>query len=167
MNSRNVHILVLLLVTLSFLGACQTKNEIFVTPPTNTMTPVEVVEQHLEACRTNNMDAWLSTMTEEKREGFTDPDLFKYLKSLKINQIYELFGDELEDRAKYVLDSEKAKELNLSADNIAIVNVNFTVESDTTKSPFNGTFEWTYILIRNNNDSPWLIQEYGVGNGGI
>lgn len=158
MNNKRVHILVFLLVTLSFLGACQTKNN---------MTPVEVVEQHFEAMKTNNMDAWLSTMTEEKREGFTDPDLVKYIKSLEINQIYELNGDELEDRLKYVLDGEKAKELHLTPDNIAIFDVNFNVESDTTKSPFNGTFQWEYILLRKDNDSPWLIQGWGVGNGGI
>jgi hypothetical protein len=162
-----MHILVLLLVTLSFLGACQTKNKISVTSPASTIPPAEVVGQHFEAMKTNNMDAWLSTMTEEKREGFTDPDLFKYLKSLEINQIYELHGDELEDRLKRILNGEKAKELKLSADNIAIFHVNFTVESDTTKSPFNGTFEWTYTLLRENNDSPWLIQDWGVGNGGI
>ena len=132
-----------------------------------TITPVEVVGLHFEAEKINNMDAWLSTMSEEKRKGFTDPDLFKHLKSIEINQVYELYDDELEDRLKTILNSEKAKELNLSSDNIAIIHVNFTVESDTTKSPFNGTFEWDYILLRENNNSPWLIQEWGIGNGGI
>jgi hypothetical protein len=131
------------------------------------ISPVEVVGLHFEAMQPNNMDAWLSTMTEEKRKGFTDPDLFEYLKSIKINQIYELYGDELEGRLKTILNSEKAKELNLSSDNIAIIHANFTVESDTTQSPFNGTFEWDYILIKENNNSPWLIQEWGAGNGGI
>ncbi|AEE96585.1 DUF4829 domain-containing protein [Mahella australiensis] len=167
MKIKSVHILVSLFVALGFLGACQTENENPITNPTSTMTPVEVVEQHFEAEKTNNMDAWLATMTEERREGFTDPDLFKYLKSLKINQIYELSGDELKDRLKHILNSEKAKEMNLSADNVAIVNVNFTAEYDPTKSPFSGTFEWTYILLRKNNDSPWLIQDWGEGYGGI
>jgi len=149
---------------LSFLGACQTENKNSVAA----LSPVEVVVKHFVAKKTNDRDAWLSTMTKEKKE-FLDSEYLDYgLIKLEINQICELSGDELKNRLRNVINSEKAKELNLSADNISIVNVKFTAEYDNTKvSDSSGTMEWTYILIRENSASPWLIQAWGVGNGGI
>jgi len=164
LKSRSAYILILLLMVLSFLGAYQSESK-------NTaaaLSPVEVVVKHYIAKKTNDRNAWLSTMTEEKKEFLDSKHLDYGLIKLEINEIYELSGEELENRINRILDSEKAKELNLSADNISIVNVKFTAEYDNTKvSDSSGTMEWTYKLIRDNNDSPWLIQAWGVGRGGI
>ena len=164
MKSKSAYILILLLIVLSFLGACQSESK-------NTaaaLSPVEVVVKHYVAKKTNDRDAWLSTMTEENKEFLDSKHLDYGLIKLEINQIYELSGEELENRINSALDGTTAKELNLSADNISYVNVKFTAEYDNTKvSDSSGTMEWTYVLIRKNKDSPWLIQAWGVGRSNM
>lgn len=150
------------LCLLLFVSACQ-NNDNQTTALTSETSPAEVVTLHLKAEATNDWNLWLSTITEERQPDFTDPDLYKYLKSLTITEVFEITGKQVEDRKKSILSSENGQKNNLNADNIAFVYADFTVESDTTKSPYCGTFQWVYTLYRTDSNSPWLIQDWGQG----
>ncbi len=56
----------------------------------------------------------------------------------------------------------------MKADNIAVVSALYEAKYDGTIAPSSfGDFDWHYVLIRENKNSPWYIQEWGYGFGGI
>ena len=132
---------------------------------TKTMPPVEVVSQHLEAMRTNDWKGWLATMTEEKQTGFLDPDIFKHLLKLEVHEVYQMTdGEEVQRQKQALLESDRAEAVAGSAENIAFVHADFSVEYDPAKSPFSDRNKWVYTLFRADEEAPWLISDWGVGH---
>lgn len=129
-------------------------------------TAVSVVQDHLAALKNNDYDRWLSTLSKERRESFSkQADRDFHIVSLTVNDVHE----ELDESYKTsVLRSDKARAMGLSAENVSVVAASFTAEYNHEKSPENdGERDWHYILIRDDESSPWLIQAWGWGKGGI
>ncbi|KUO51856.1 MAG: hypothetical protein APF76_15020 [Desulfitibacter sp. BRH_c19] len=132
----------------------------------NNPTAITVVEKYLIAMRENDYDTWLSTLTREKQRGFSREMNGDFgVISLKILDIHY----ESDTGYKHsILKSEKANEIGLTADNIAVVYALHDVKYDNTKVPTqSGEIEWRFDLIRKDNKSPWYIQGWGYGYGGI
>lgn len=129
-------------------------------------TAISVVKKYLEAIKTNDYDAWLSTLTPERQKGFSRESNGEFgVISLNILDIHY----ETDTGYKHsILKSERAREKGLTADNIAEVYALYDVKYDGTKVPSSsGKIEWHFTLIREDNKSPWYIQEWGYGYGGI
>lgn len=129
-------------------------------------TPISVVTKYLEATKTNDYDAWLSTITPERKKAFAREANGEFgVISLDILAIYY----EKDTQYKHnILKSERAIEKGLTADNIAVVDALYQAEYDGTKVPSNsGKIDWLFFLIREDKNSPWYIQEWGYGYGGI
>lgn len=68
-----------------------------------------------------------------------------------------------------ILEDEDAAKMGLTEENIALVDAYINVQYDGTKVPYNSG-DNVYIgftLIRQDKDSPWLINNYGQGLGGV
>jgi len=135
---------------------------------TEGMSPAEVVQTHLE---TNDVETFLLTMTEEVRDAISNTEDFNSdlnygVISFKVLDIYEVTVDDepdLDERKERILESEWAEGLSLTADNICFVYVKTYGEYDTTKIPVeSGDHENVFLLVRNQQNSSWLIQDWGL-----
>lgn len=135
------------------------------------LEPVGVVKLYFDAFKNGNWDSWLSTMTEDKKQGFSEKfDLNSGLILFKINEIYE-YEEGHEERRNHldainraIENSEETEKIDDG--NIAFVYVDFTTDYRNPKSPPVQSAEWVFTLIREDSDSPWLIQSWGYGYGG-
>ena len=129
-------------------------------------TAISVVTKSLEATKTNDYDTWLSTFTAETQKRFSREANGKFgVISLDILDIHY----QTDTRYKHnILKSERAIEKGLTADNIAIISALYKAKYDGTQPPSSfGDFDWHYVLIREDKNSPWYIQDWGYGFGGI
>lgn len=129
-------------------------------------TAISVVTKFLEATKTNDYDTWWSTLTTERQKGFSREVNGEFgVISLNILDIHY----ETDTQYKHsILISEKAIEKGLTPDNIAVVDALYDVKYDNAKVPSNsGKIDWHITLIREDKNSPWYIQEWGYGCGGI
>lgn len=86
--------------------------------------------------------------------------------SLSINSVQAV---ENAQHLQNILEDEDAAKMGLTKENIALVDAYINVQNDGTKVP-NQSGDNVYIgftLIRQNKDSPWLINDYGQGLGGV
>ena len=129
-------------------------------------TAISVVTKYLEATKTNDYDTWLSTLTTEKQKGFSRERNQEFgVISLDILDIHYQTDTGYKHN---ILKSERAIEKGLTADNIAEIFAFYEVKYDGTKVPSNGgKIGWGFTLIRDDKNSPWYIQEWGYGYGGI
>lgn len=53
---------------------------------------------------------------------------------------------------------------NTTSENLKVYNVDYEVKykRDGIVPQDSGTYEWWYFLIRENKNSPWLIDDFGV-----
>jgi len=86
--------------------------------------------------------------------------------SLSINSVRTV---ENAQHLQNILEDEDAAKMGLTKENIALVDAYINVQHDGTKVP-NQSGDNVYIgftLIRQDKDSPWLINDYGQGLGGV
>lgn len=172
-NTIKAHSIALIsIVLLLCIGGCTPVNE--ATAGTNEtqlvtatdMSPVEVVSLYFIAQRTDNQELFQSTLAEE---FIGDGQALNYgLVSLTIHEIFQVDGEELEMHLVPILDGEKAKELGIGRENIAVVHVRYEGIYDGTKVPFDSReYEWNFNLYRQDSRSPWKISSWGEGYGGL
>lgn len=119
---------------------------------------IETVEEYFDAQRTNDFDRFISVLTDD--HGFTreNNSEFGVINLIIIDMLFES-DSHFETR---MLNSKKAEELGWNADNMSVVVVNFEAEYDNTKVPTQGgQKEYRFLLIRNDENSRWLIQDWG------
>lgn len=133
---------------------------------TTDMSPVEVVSLYFIAQRIDNQELFKSTLAEE---FIGDGQALNYgLVSLTIHEIYQVDGEALEMHLAPILDGEKAKELGIGREDIAVVHVRYEGIYDGTKVPFDSReYEWNFNLYRQDDRSPWKISNWGEGYGGL
>lgn len=127
-------------------------------------TAINVVTKYLEAMKNNDYDAWLSTMTTEKQKGFLANE-YPQLTVIKLDILSVNYDTDTIYRQR-IAESEWAKELGCTADNMAIVCAAYDIQNDHRKPSVNaasndGKTEWRFILIREDKNSPWLIADWG------
>jgi hypothetical protein len=123
---------------------------------------INIVTIYLESMKENDYDAWLSTMTEECQQAFSYNEKRELgVISLDILDIHY----ETDVKYKYTaVNCEKAVKMGLTANNIAIIYALYDAKFDHTKVPNDdGKIEWRFTLIREDNNSPWRIAEWGYG----
>lgn len=86
--------------------------------------------------------------------------------SLAINSVQTV---ENAQHLQNILEDEDAAKMGLTEENIALVDAYINVQYDGTKVPYNsGENEYIgFTLIRKDSASPWLINTYGQGLGGV
>lgn len=122
--------------------------------------------KYLEATKTNDYDTWLSTLTNERQKGFSREANGEFgVISLDILDIHYETDKGYKNN---ILVSERAIEKGLTADNIAVISALYEAKYDGIKVPSQGgRIDWHFTLIRDGKNSPWYIQEWGYGYGGI
>ena len=156
---RTITIVILsAILVVIFTASCRSKNL--------TLSPVEVVKKNIEATIMNDYNTWISTLEEEKSKGFSMENNGEFgVISLTINRLEEVSD---QHHIEMILQSENAKRLGITVENIALVDSNIDVEYDGAKVPeISGNVSWRYILTRTDKNAPWLIREWGYGTGGI
>ena len=152
-------LLLLSLTMLSFQG-CHDGISKEISP---SLSPVEVVRKSIEAKIANDYDAWLSTLEDERRIGFEGYNGGRSREfgviTFIINSIEEVSDERyMEGR----LSSDAAQRLGMTKENTTLVDVFYYAEYDGTKVPESGgNIKCRYTLFRRNQDSPWLIREWG------
>lgn len=127
---------------------------------------VNVVKRHLEAMKKNDYETWKSTLwpAEKNEQNFTPT--FEKPGDLGVISLYiekVEVSDELTRRNKEAyIGSELAQSNGWSdeyiSENMIVVFAQYTVDYDNTKVPYSeGHLSQYFILVRDNNDSPWLI----------
>ena len=144
-----------------FLAGCQTNEQNSII-----LSPVEVVISFLMTERNNNLDAWLETL----HPGIRDRNWVLSPESnedrLTVQAVWELSGEEAREEKNRILQSDNAKNLELKEHNLSIVYAEFNPPKSS--FPFDGeTIEWVFVLIRDNQETPWYIVNFGQGRGGI
>lgn len=173
LNTIKAHSIALISVALLLcIGGCAPANEAtagidatqLVT--TTDMSPVEVVSLYFISQRTDNQELFQSTLAEE---FIGNGHALNYgLVSLTIHEIYQVDGEALEMHLVPILEGEKAKELGIGRENIAVVRVRYESIYDGTKVPFDSReYEWNFNLYRQDGSSPWKISNWGEGYGGL
>mgnify|MGYP001028400670 FL=1 len=173
LNSIKAHSIALISIALLLcIGGCAPANEaaaginethlIMATD----MSPVEIVSLYFIAQRTDNQELFQSMLAEE---FIDDGQALNYgSMSLTIHEIYQVDGEALEMHLVPILDGEKAKELGIGRENIAVVHVRYEGIYDGTKVPFDSReYEWNFNLYRQDSRSPWKISNWGEGYGGL
>lgn len=133
---------------------------------TNDMSPVEVVSLYFIAQRTDNQELFQSILAEE---FVGDGQALNYgLVSLTIHEINQVEGEALEMHMAPILEGEKAHELGIVREDIAIVRVRYEGIYDGAKVPMDsGEYDWNFNLYRQDSSSPWKISNWGEGYGGL
>jgi len=123
---------------------------------------VSVVKKHLEAEKNNNYAAWISTLIEEKQRAFTKETNGEFgVISLVVEKV-EVSDEETQRMQEMYTGSELAQSRGWSdeylSENMIVVSTQYTVDYDNTKVPYTeGTLTQDFILIRDDQGSPWLI----------
>ena len=123
---------------------------------------VNVVKKHLEAEKNNDYAAWISTLIEEKQRAFTKETNGEFgVISLTVEKV-EVSDKETQRMKERYTGSELAQSRGWSdeylSENMIVVSTQYTVDYDNTKVPYTeGTLTRDFILIRDDQDSPWLI----------
>ncbi|MGI6662393.1 MAG: DUF4829 domain-containing protein [Bacillota bacterium] len=128
-----------------------------------------VVREHLEATRDNNYEAWSSTLSEKRRQAYTEEtkgfDGEFGVISLTVHEVRVSLVQTCVMRDLYS-GSDLANSLGWSdefvAENMVVVLAKYTVDYDHTKVPFTeGNISQYWYVVRDDQDSPWLVWEAG------
>lgn len=119
-----------------------------------------VVENHFIYQNEKNKDKLLTTLTNHYKQGNTDWELDN-LGSIKIVNINEELNEGI--RNNY-LRNVRGSINNITSKNLKVYKVDYEVKykRDGIGPQDSGTYEWWYFLIRENENSPWLIDDFGV-----
>jgi len=123
---------------------------------------VSVVKKHLESEKNNDYAAWISTLIEEKQRAFTKETNGEFGVISLIVEKVEVSDEETHRMQERYAGSDLAQSRGWSdeylSENMIVVSTQYTVDYDNTKVPYTeGTLTQDFILIRDDQDSPWLI----------
>lgn len=158
MKFRNIKFISLFVVTLIILIGCSTKTDDKINSDNN--SPQVVVENYFKYYNEKNKDGVISTLT-----GWHDaPNVvwdFDNLESIRILNIEEEKNEDILNG--YLMDGRGSVN-GASKENVKIYKVNYEVKykTDGVGPQASGTYEWWYFLIREDENSPWLIDDMGV-----
>lgn len=119
-------------------------------------SPVEVVTQYLTAQKSNDIKALIATLTSD----------YEFPENTKLGVIsLEIIEVKNETNSRYMeeaLESEAVKENGWTKDNLAFVSAIYDAQYDNKLVPYdNGRQKWVFKLVRLDDDSPWLIKDWG------
>ena len=119
-----------------------------------------VVEKHFQYRNEKNKEKLLTTLTKH----WDNPNMkweFENLDSIKIIDIEE----ERDERIKRgYLGNGRGNINGVTEDNVKVYKVKYEIKfiNDEVGPQDSGTYTWWYFLIREDNKSPWLIDDFGV-----
>jgi len=118
-----------------------------------------VVENHFIYENEKNKDKLLTTLTNHYKQGNTDWG-FDNLDSIKIVNINEELNEGIRD--SYLRDGRGSIN-NTTPENLKVYKVDYEIKykRDGIGPQDSGTYEWWYFLIREDENSPWLIDDFG------
>ena len=119
-------------------------------------SPTDIVTRHLTAEKNNDFKLWISTLTANHQ--FSQNVLGVI--SLDIIEVKNELNSQYMD---YALKSSEAIQNGWTKDNFAFVWATYDILHDNTLVPDdNGRMEIVYELFRTDENSPWLIKDWGV-----
>lgn len=119
-----------------------------------------VVEKHFQYLNEKDKDKLLTTLTEH----WNAPNVvygFENLDSIKILNIEEEKSKEIR---KGYLRNGRGSITGTTANNLKVYKVYYNVryKNDGIGPQDSGTHEWWYFVIKKDESSPWLIDDFGV-----
>lgn len=119
----------------------------------------QVLENYFKYCNEKNVDGISSLMTEWRKPS---GELDENLESIKLNSITE---DTRPSQKEAYMKYGHGIVTGTKEENISIYKVKYTVKykKDGIGPEDSGTYEKSYILIRKDKNSPWLIDDGGEG----
>lgn len=125
--------------------------------------PAEVVARWFYSHTLHDEEMYQSTVVEQKRDvGYI---FDSGLVSIKIYDITTASQEKSREKAEELIDGGSVSGIygTIDANNVSFVRVHFDWETDGSVTPV-GENTWSFILVRENAVSPWLIADWGVGN---
>lgn len=138
--------------------------------PTAKSGAASVVQRHLEALANNHYEAWKSTLWPAKKNEQNFTPTFEKPGDLGVISLSvekaEVSDEATQQMIERYAGCELAQSYNWSdqyiMENMIVVYARYTVDYDNKKVPYNeGTMDKNFILIRDDENSPWLIWDSG------
>ncbi len=153
--NKNKNIVLIILITIIFsVTTCSKQNT------SQIENPQSVVENYFNSMNEKNVDEHLKTLSEnEKRnQGKINFDKIEYINIMSIDE-------EMDTKFKEgYLQNGRGKEKGISEENLKVYKVKYDVKykEGTVTARDSGTYEEWYWIIRENSNSPWVIDDAGV-----
>jgi PBP1b-binding outer membrane lipoprotein LpoB len=147
----------LLLSVIIFVGCSKEDNKVVVDFRDSAQT---VVEKHFQYNNEKNKTKLLTTLTEHWNAPNVDWG-FENLNNIKIVTIEEEKSDTV--RRRY-LNNGRGSIYGTAEENLKVYKAKYEVKykKDGIGPQNSGTYVWWYFVIRKDENSPWLIDDYGV-----
>jgi hypothetical protein len=147
------------------LTGCTTQNSEDKSVEMAFLEPKDVIEEYFKYYNQKNLEG-MNSLTTERNQSSKSAWGFDNLEYIKITDIIEDTNQTnkeiyLRSRKKgQIIDTEKEKS---ELENIIIFKVGFEVKykKEGVGPNDSGNYEYNYILIRKDKNSPWLIDSYG------
>lgn len=114
-----------------------------------------VIKNHFKYVKEKNLGKILTTLTERNSNAYWD---FDNLESIKLINIEEEKNEKF--KQSYLLYGE-GKTNGTTEKNLKVYKVNYEIKykNDTLQPQTSGIYDWWYLVIRKDENSPWLIDE--------
>lgn len=142
----------ILIILLSLLAGCAQHT----VHKTNELTAEQVVREHFHWRNAKNVSRVEETLTQTRRGIMWDFDKLEYLTLLSIEE------DQSEIMKNGYMTSGRGSLLKPSAVKVFKVEYEVKYKGGYGSGQESGRYTWYYILIKEKEDSSWLIDDWGV-----
>ena len=159
MKGKNLGFRMLLIIAVIILAGCSTEsNKVAVDSQGDSAQAV--VEKYFQYKNEKNKDKLLTTLTER----YNAPNViwgFENLESIKILNIEE---EKSQKVRKLYFDNGRGRVNGIRDNNLKIYKVKYEVKykKDGIGPQDSGTYDYWYYVIRKDENSSWLIDDFGV-----
>lgn len=153
MKIKNI-VLVILMIFAFLISACSKQDT------SQIENPQSVVENYFNSMNEKNVDEHLKTLSEDQKrnQGKINFDKIEYINIISIDE-------EVDTKFKEgYLQNGRGEGKGISEENLKVYRVKYDVKykEGTITARDSGTYEEWYWVIRENSNSPWVIDDAGV-----
>jgi hypothetical protein len=144
------------------------------TEKSDLLSPKETVARWLYAEVIHDEEVYKSTLTDERRSAYeagraeypSETEFGSSVVSLTVYEIRQYKGEAATRKANELINSPLGEKWGVTdTENVAYVKAHFNEELVETAQPLDDDDpEWGFVLIRENENSPWLIADWGYGS---
>lgn len=120
------------------------------------LSPEQTITDYFKWLNEKNIFNANSLLTEERRRGTDSIDNLEYIKILDINEYKENLYKE-----SYLKNGRGTKTHPMDL-RVYIVTYEANYKVGSVESHGNGKHTWYYFVIKQNKNSPWLIDDWGI-----
>lgn len=154
----NLKIFIIAIITIiSLIGCSKVSNK---TINTEDDSPKKVIENYFKYKNEKNKDKLLTTLTDK----YNSPNVFWGFENLDSTKIISVEEEKDEKLKESYLVNGSGRVNGATKNNIKIYKVKYDVKykKDGVGPQDSGTYDWWFFLIREDENSQWLIDDMGV-----